>query len=142
MRVMGQSYVGCAGGKCTKDASGVEKVRWFFVERVVFFSWERTEVSLSAASDGRFSLSIAAGLKSFLMDNGFCSTRSVRKRPLRPVACCDTGGGEARRSVVGSLGKKKEPRRFSHEGVSFGAGLALTCLMGWSTVKSMSSYPS
>ena len=37
MRVMGQSYVGCAGGKCTKEASGVEKVRWFFVERVVFF---------------------------------------------------------------------------------------------------------
>lgn len=58
-----------------------------------FFVGERTEVSLSAASDGRFSLSIAAGLKSFLMDSGFCSTRSVRKRPLRPVACCVTAGG-------------------------------------------------
>jgi len=58
-----------------------------------FFVGERTEVSLRAASDGRFSLSIAAGLKSFLMDSGFCSTRSVRKRPLRPVACCVTAGG-------------------------------------------------
>ena len=65
-----------------------------------FFVGERTEVSLSAASDGRFSLSIAAGLKSFLMDNGFCSTRSVRKRPLRPVACCVTAGGWAGGSVL------------------------------------------